>query len=79
MQCLPFRGEYKQIPKTNNNNNNKKIDEYDTFALATRLHITVEDMKQMSYVSLMNILISSVDTEGGETEATQEDIDRFFG
>ena len=35
-------------------------------------------MKQMSYVSLINILISSVDTQSGETEATQEDIDKYF-
>ena len=32
----------------------------------------------MSYVSLVNILISSV-SEETETEATQEDIDKFFG
>ena len=34
-------------------------------------------MKEMSYVSLVNILLSSVEDE--ETEATQSDIDAFFG
>lgn len=34
-------------------------------------------MKEMSYVSLMNILLSSV--EDDEKAATQEDIDRYFG
>lgn len=35
-------------------------------------------MKEMSFVSLMNILISSVDNEE-DNQATQEDIDRYFG
>lgn len=34
-------------------------------------------MKQMSYVSLMNILISSVEKE--EKKATEEDIRKMFG
>lgn len=34
-------------------------------------------MKEMSYVSLINILLSSV--EDDEKQATQEDIDRYFG
>lgn len=47
-------------------------------ALAKRLNITLDDMKEMSYVSLMNILLSTV--EDDETkEATQEEIDRYFG
>ena len=46
--------------------------------LAKRLNITIEDMKQMSYVSLMNILISTVERDE-EKQATQEDIERFFG
>ena len=46
-------------------------------ALAKRLNITLDDMKEMSYVSLMNILISSVEED--EKQATQEDIDRYFG
>ena len=34
-------------------------------------------MKKMSYISLMNILLSNV--EETETDATQSDIDRMFG
>ena len=34
-------------------------------------------MKQMSYVSLMNILLSNVADE--YKDATQDDIDRMFG
>ena len=34
-------------------------------------------MKQMSFVSLMNILLSNVEPE--EREATPDDIERMFG
>ena len=53
------------------------MDEYDVVALAKRLNITFDDMKEMSYVSLMNILLSNVEEE--EKSATQEDIDKYFG
>lgn len=46
-------------------------------ALAKRLNITMEDMSNMSFVSLINILLSNV--EEHEQKATQEDIDKFFG
>ena len=45
-------------------------------ALAKRLNITLDDMKEMSFVSLYNILISSVDEK--TTDATQKDIDNFL-
>lgn len=53
------------------------MDIYEVVALAKRLNITFEDMKQMSFVSLVNILLSSVEEK--EQDATQEDIDSFFG
>ena len=60
------------------NKSSKEVDEYEVVALAKRLNITFDDMKHMSYISLMNILLSAVDNE--ETQpATQEDIDRMFG
>jgi len=34
-------------------------------------------MKEMSFNSLINILLSSVESD--EKQATQEDIDRYFG
>ena len=45
-------------------------------ALCYRLHITPEDMEKMSFVSLMNILISSVEEKDRTRKATQEDMDR---
>lgn len=75
-QHLPYQGTYKTLNKTSNSN--KEVDEYEIVALAKRLGITLDDMKEMSFVSLMNILISSVDNEE-DNQATQEDIDRYFG
>ena len=71
---LRFTGEYKPIKGSSGG----KADEYDVLALAKRLNISLEDMKQMSYVSLMNILISSVE-KNDEKEATEEDIRKMFG
>ena len=54
-------------------------------ALAKRLGISIEEMKEMSYVSLINTLIASVNDEaikedsGFTREATPEDIKRYFG
>lgn len=49
-------------------------------ALAKRLNITTNDMKEMSFVSLLNILLSSIEpSSDGTRKATQEDIDRVFG
>lgn len=74
MLLIPYQGSYKT---KSNNTSNKEFDEYDVVALAKRLNITLDDMKEMSYVSLMNILLSTVEDE--EHNATQEDIDKYFG
>ena len=74
MLLIPYQGSYKT---KSNNTSNKEFDEYDVVALAKRLNITLDDMKEMKYVSLMNILLSSVEED--EKQATQEDIDRYFG
>lgn len=76
MHVLPYQGNYKQI-KTNGESD-EPIDEYEVVALAKRLNITMEDMANMSFVSLINILLSSVE-EDKEKKASQEDIDKFFG
>ena len=76
MHVLPYQGNYKQI-KTNGSKD-EPIDEYEVVALAKRLNITMEDMSNMSFVSLMNILLSTVE-EDKEKQANQGDIDKFFG
>lgn len=75
MHVHPYQGNYKTI-KTKSNNN-EPIDEFEVIALAKRLNITMEDMSNMSFVSLINILLSSV--EDKEQSATQDDIDKIFG
>ena len=76
MLVHPYQGNYKTLKKKSTSN--EPVDEYEIVALAKRLNITFEDMDNMSFVSLMNILISSVD-EDEERKASQDDIDKFFG
>lgn len=52
------------------------LDEYELVALGKRMGLTLDDMKKMSLVSYINILASGVETE---EEATQADIDKYFG
>ena len=48
-------------------------------ALAKRLNISMSDMKEMSFVSLLNILLSSIESTSDNSvrKATQDDIDRL--
>lgn len=72
-------GEYK-APQTSNDTENvdlETIDAYEIFGLAKRLNITLSDMKEMSFVSLFNVLYSAVAEK--ENNATQQDIDFFLG
>ena len=75
MHVRPYQGNYKTI-KTRSNSN-EPIDEFEVVALAKRLNISMDDMANMSFVSLINILLSSVEEK--EQTATQQDIDKMFG
>ena len=48
------------------------------YALAKRLGISKEEMLDMSFTSLVNILVSSIDSNN-EKKATEEDVRRMFG
>lgn len=76
MQQIPFLGEFKTLPTTNEND--KEVDEFETYGLAKRLGITKDEMLDMSFVSLVNILISSIDTEQ-EKVGNENDVRRMFG
>lgn len=75
LQLLPFLGEYKTIP--NSKESDEEVDEFETYGLAKRLGISKDEMLDMSFVSLVNILISSIDTE--EKQGTEKDVRRLFG
>lgn len=71
---LPFRGNY-NIP-SDIDENSDPLSVYEIVGLAKRLNITLDDMKNMSFVSLYNILISTVEKKS--KEATQQDIDNLL-
>ena len=75
MLVIPYQGDYKQISSKSTSSN--PVDEFEVIALAKRLNISMEDMKQMGFVSLINILLSSVEEK--ENKTTQADIDKMFG
>ena len=65
------------MPQNNDNSNNVEIvDAYEIVGLAKRLNITLSDMKEMSFVSLFNVLYSAVAEK--ENNATQADIDNLL-
>ena len=71
----PFLGEYK-TPKIKSDD--EPLDIYSIVALAKRLNITLDDMKQMSFVSLVNILYSTIEDKSDTKKASQKDIDAFL-
>lgn len=75
-RAYPYQGNYKELNV--DSQSDEPMDEYTVVALAKRLNITIDDMKQMSFVSLVNILISSVEEKSDKRKATQEDIDNMF-
>ena len=77
MPYLPYQGQYKNL--TNNSISNEEVDEYEVRSLCLKAGITKEDMEDMSFVSLINTLISYVDNQEKPKKATQEDIERFKG
>lgn len=64
---------------TQTSEDDEPLDIYKIVALAKRLNITFEDMKQMSFISLLNILLATVEDESEEREAKQSDIDALLG
>lgn len=74
MQYHPYRGEYKTLKGSSNS---EELDEYETYALCKRLNISPDDMKEMSFVSLVNILISNVEDKETTKKASKDDINNF--
>ena len=67
------------MPQNNNEDDKvdvETIDAYEIVGLAKRLNITLGDMKEMSFVSLFNILYKAVAEK--ENNATQQDIDNLL-
>lgn len=73
MPCRPFEGEYRTKGSRDSDGD---IDMWEFMSLAKRLGFSFDEMKEISFVSLVNILFSSVKPDS--KEATQKDIDAFF-
>lgn len=71
----PLKGVYKTLNISSTSN--EKLDIYGVVALAKRLNINLDELKNMSFVSLANILISTIEKSDSRV-ATQKDIDNFL-
>ena len=76
MHYLPYQGKYKQL---STNENTEEVDEFTILALCKKANISVDEMKHMSFVSLVNTLVSYVEEKPTTRKATKEDIERFVG
>ena len=61
---------------------NLKFPEHDFFATALKIGITIEDLKELSYVDILKIFISFLQkdkdkTTNGVRKATQEEINQL--
>ena len=63
------------MPLTNNSIDDT-FDIYSIISLAKRLNFTFDDLKEMSFVSLANILYSTIEEK--ENKASQKQIDAFL-
>ena len=79
MRCPHFAGTY---PISESGNEDKKktdeIDAYEIIALALHIGLKLDDLKQMSFVSLVNVIhcyFPQKEEKELTREATQKDID----
>lgn len=66
-------GEYKTRTK---GSDDEEMPMYEVIALSKRLNFSFSELREISFVTLINILLSTVQSD--EKEATQKDIDSFF-
>lgn len=74
MQYHPYLGTYKPFK---GKSSNEEMDEYELMSLCIRQGIRPDDLKEMSYVTLINTLISMVEEK--EQKATPEEIKNLVG
>lgn len=67
-------GEY----LTSSSSDGEELNMYELLALAKRLNFSFSELKEISFVSLVNILFRSIKSDDEEKQASQSDIDTFF-
>ena len=72
VRCPHFKGEWKS---NNHNSTGNQMKMYEVMAVAKRLNYSFDELKQISFTTLINMLLANV--EDDTREATQKDIDLF--
>jgi hypothetical protein len=75
---------FKELSKLTKNEeaSESKFPEYDFFATALKIGLTTMDLKELTYIDVLKILISFLEDKKGKSnvkKATQSDIDRLLG
>lgn len=72
MRCPHFKGEWKT---SNRSGDGEDIKMYEIIAIAKRLHFSFDELKEISFTTLINMIMNNVESDS--REATQNDIDSF--
>ena len=73
---------YEKIEKISRSNSNTEEDypEQEFIASCLRVGLTIEDLKELTYIESMKVLYSFLEKKGtNQRNATQADIDRLLG
>jgi len=69
-----------QLKKIKSNNNSKEIfPEHQFISSCLRIGLTISDLRELTYVDVMKILFTFIDSNVIQKEATQSDIDKLLG
>ena len=73
---------YEKVEKISRSNSNVEEDypEQEFIASCLRVGLTIEDLKELTYIESMKVLYSFLEKKGtNQRNATQADIDRLLG
>lgn len=70
----------KELDKINSSGDNEDVfPEHSFVASALRIGLSINDLKELTYVDVMKILISYIDRKNGEKKPTQSQIEMLTG
>ena len=70
----------KELSKLKNDGNRKEVfPEHEFLGSCLRIGFHIADLKELTYVDVMKILVTILTTDNSSKEATQNDIDKLLG
>ena len=70
----------KELDKIKNNSNSKEIfPEHEFLGSCLRIGLSVQDLKELTYIDVMKVLLTFISEKKEQKNATQKDIDKLLG